>query len=313
MANILVTGANGFLGRRLCELWNPEDRIIKVDLYGDVDYVNDLTNLESFQKIVCDAKPDLIIHLAALSNSIGLPDNQDARALIGVNVLSTFVVQYVAEQENITDLIIAGSMAEYGSTPLKEEPPSESELIYAKPTEAYALSKKIGAALFQSEVAPCKILRFANLYGPGQKDKVISKIIMTAIHGGTFYISGNGQSTRQYLYVDDAVEAIKKVYESSNSRNVFLTKDLNIGPKKETSLLYLMAHITYEFGFQLADLGLTRKSMNTITIPNTSPPDRICMDSSLAYNLLGWEPQVSLEEGLHRTIKAAIEEYYGDC
>lgn len=308
MAYILVTGANGFLGRRLCKLWNPEDNIIKVDLYGDVDYIDDLTNLESFQKIVRDTKPDLIIHLAALSNSIGLPNNQDARALIGVNVLSTFVVQYIAEQENIADLIIAGSMAEYGSTPLGEEPPSESELIYTKPTEAYALSKKIGAALFQSEVAPVKILRFANLYGPGQKDKVIHKIIHCALNHDVFNITGDGRSSRQYLYVDDAVNAIQLIY---NARTYHSKIDVNIGPVLETSIYELALLINTLVKEQYAPFRF--KHLTIQTSCTDAPLNRVCMDSSFAYKQYGWKPEVSLENGLHRTIKAAIEEYYGDC
>lgn len=299
MSRVIVTGSSGFLGKRLCQLWDAKDQIIKVDVTGDTDYCIDLCNTKEVRDLVDLVQPDLIIHLAALSHVIrqGLHHTNGAYEMVGRNVLSTFNILMSSYFKSIK-VIMAGSAAEYGN--LDTSYPNECD--YGSPEEPYGISKYINSILGQ-QVFGVVVLRFANLYGPGQKGKFIPRVIDVAMRGGLLTLNGSGNPIRQWLYIDDAVEAIK------HATGEYLDPIYNIGPTQTLSIGELAIQIYEIVQDEMLGRGHAPPIMNLHLDPENGGSPSVCMDSGRAYDRLNWRPKVTLEQGLRKTIIAAIEEY----
>lgn len=302
MSKVLVTGSSGFLGKRLCELWEPRDELIKVDVTGDTDYCIDLCNTKEVRDLVELVEPDLIIHLAALSHVIRQNEHHTngAYEMVGRNVLSTFNILSAAY--DMCHVVMAGSAAEYGESDTSF--PNEHDSC--QPNEPYGISKYIGSMLGYWTFYDVAVLRFANLYGPGQKGKFIPRLLDVAIKGGLLTLNGSGNPIRQWLYVDDAIEAIRCVAKGVSN------KLYNIGPTQALPIKELAIQIYEILQDEMLRRGRTPPIMNLHLDPENGGSPSVCMDSNKAYNELSWRPKVTLEQGLRKTIIAAIEEYDAD-
>lgn len=300
---VLVTGGAGFLGSHLCEkLLFREYEVLCVDNFftGSKDNLLPFLSHPFFELLrhdVCDplkVEVDEIYNLACPASPIHYqfdPVKTTKTSIHGaINMLS------LAEELRVK--ILQASTSEVYGDP-KEHPQKESYWGHVNPIglrACYDESKRCAETLFfdyhRQYHLPIKVVRIFNTYGPKmhpQDGRVISNFIMQALKGEPITIYGKGDQTRSFCYVDDLIEAMVLVMETGKE----VTGPINLGNPTEFCILELAEQV----------LRLTNSSSKLIfkPLPSDDPQQRK-PDISLAKNLLGWDPKVSLEEGLLKTI-----------
>ncbi|WP_119068805.1 NAD-dependent epimerase/dehydratase family protein [Aggregatilinea lenta] len=297
----LVTGGAGYLGsalvRRLTSLGHDVrvfDDLSAGDparLPPDVTFargdVNDLPRLWTLLQGI-----DCVYHLAA---RVSVPESvRYPREYNAVNVGGTVSVLEAMRDVGVKRLVFTSSGAVYGNQsdqPLHEDLPPN-------PLSPYAVSKlssehyihTIGR-LWNVETVS---LRIFNAYGPGQQlpvahPPVVPQFIRQTLGKGSVIIHGSGDQTRDFVYVDDVVDALVRAATAPDvDRRV-----INVGSGTETSIMALARAIG-----QVMDREPDVLTVNTQGVGVS----RMCADLSLAKALLGYEPHVFLQEGLHRTV-----------
>src|SRR3989338_945970 len=216
-AKILVTGASGFLGRHLIKKLAADNGQVYgivnsrlTSVKGLIDqakiYKANLSDYSSAEKIITKIKPDIIFHLAGyLGKSEGAEEIKHA---FESNVLCTLNLLISGNAVNYSRLVFAGSYAEYGSqaVPFREE-------YKLNPASSYGTSKAVAelyCRLFQAYGKPITILRFSALYGPCQQISSLIPSVINSALAGKEIIMTQGTQSRDFLYVDDAVNALLK-------------------------------------------------------------------------------------------------------
>jgi UDP-glucose 4-epimerase len=300
---ILVTGGAGFIGSNLVDRLVKEHKVIVVDnlLMGKKENINkaakfynaDVTTPQ-LQNIFRREKPEIVFHLAAQINVRKSAEDPifDAKTnILGTLNLLTSCVEFGAKK-----IIYSSSGgAIYGEPhylPVKEDHP-------VTPLSQYGLSKFVGEKYIElyrrNYGLNCSILRYSNVYGPRQDPSgeagVISIFIGRLLKGQGPVIFGDGEQTRDFVYVDDVVKA----------NLVSLKKEgtYNIGTGKETSVNEI---------FEMLSNLLGRHVKPFHDKPVEGEVRRICLDVSKARRELNWKASTSIKEGLKETIKWAKEE-----
>lgn len=299
--HFLITGGAGFLGAHLANRLADDGHHVRVvdDLSsGDRDHLSrdvhfhrgDINNIPFMWSMLQDI--DCVYHLAArvsVAQSILYPrDYNDA------NVGGTVSVMEAMRDAGVRRVVLASSGAIYGDMPQQ----TVSEEMIPNPDSPYAVSKwaaeqyvhTIGHLWGIETVA----LRIFNAYGPRQSlplshAPVVPRFLRQALGGGSLVLFGDGLQTRDFIYVSDVVAALVVAAQASGvDREV-----INVGSGRETTIV------------QLADLVEEATSHKTNRVFNTSKSGgvrRLVANISRARGLLAWEPQVTLAEGLARTI-----------
>ncbi|MDW8067541.1 MAG: SDR family oxidoreductase [Anaerolineae bacterium] len=300
----LVTGGAGFIGSHLVEaLVARGERVRVLDDFSTGRWENLAAVRDRIEVIRGDIRDPLtvgqavdgvrvVVHLAArVSVEQSL---QNPRETMEVNSGGTLNLLEAARRTGVARFLFASSAAVYGDhtrLPLREDRP-------LGPLSPYAASKVAGEALCHAYRAayglPVVILRFFNIYGPRQDPQspyagVISIFVGRMRRGLPPIIYGDGQQTRDFVYVGDVVEALIRAGEQERA----VGSVLNIAWGKETSLLRLVA--------------LLNRVLGTDLRPEFAPPRsgdirRSAGDSRRAQALLGWRPSVGLAEGLSRLV-----------
>jgi UDP-glucose 4-epimerase len=298
----LITGGAGFLGHalawKLVELGHsvrvvddlsagdpallPDDAIF---MRGDV---NDVPRLWTLMQGV-----DCVYHLAArvnVSESVRYPREYNA-----VNVGGTVCVLEAMRDVGVRRLVFASSGAIYGDQsiqPMREDLPPD-------PRSPYAVSKlaaehyihTIGRLWGVETVS----LRIFNAYGPGQplsivQPPVIPQFLGQILGGGSLVVRGDGTQTRDFVYIDDVVEALVRAATAPDvDRRI-----INVGRGIEININ------------ALADLigRVTGREPHIIHVAGQNAGvSRMCADLSVARSLLDFEPQVALKDGLRRVVE----------
>ena len=307
--NILVTGAAGFIGSHLGEKLLKEGyKVIGVDNF-DSFYAREIKekNLEGLRKspdytfYQLDLKQkngfdqikeqiDAVIHLAAKAGV--LPSIKDPQGYLATNVGGTQNLLEFMQQRKINKFLFASSSSVYGNN--RKVPFSETDLV-DNPISPYAFSKKACELLNYTYHYLYKIdvlnLRFFTVYGPRQRpDLAIHKFFNLIKSDTPIPIYGDGSTARDYTFVKDTVQGIMNAlhYLESHS-NVYET--LNLGNSKPVKLLDLVSAI----------YTVLNKEPNLIFKPmQPGDVDITFADISKAKKLIGYEPQVTLEEGLRK-------------
>ena len=301
--SIFVTGGTGFIGSHLCRRLLGEGASVSVlaqkhfsiDLIRDISdkikiYHANITDLHSLQDILKESRPNLIFHFAANVNvGRGL---ELIKSLIDTNVLGTINMLYASrEAESVKKFVFLGTSDVYGTG----EPPYSENNPAANPVSSYGASKA-AAELFCRQLAeeykiPWVVLRPFIVYGGGQTPNMfIPKMILSVLSGKKFPMTG-GEQTRDFLYVEDFVDACIK----AGLRKEAEGETINIASGKETPI---------------ADVAKSVMSLldNTEYIHLGALPYRenerwhVKADISKAGRLLGWKPETALKEGLKKTI-----------
>jgi len=290
----LVTGGGGFLGSRVVERLRAEGSELFVARRGDYD----LTSADDAARLFADSRPERVVHLAAEVGGIGANRANPGRYWYA-NVL---MGSHVLEQSRIAGvrkLVLVGTVCAYPSnTPV---PFREDELWNGYPEEtnaAYGIAKKtllVGAQAYRAQYGLNAIyLLPANLYGPGddfdlETGHVVAHLIRKLVEGGDEAVLwGDGSPTREFLYVDDAAEAIVLALDRYDG-----AEPVNVGSGEEISIRGLAALVAELTGFA----GELRWDTSK---PNGQP--RRKLDTSRAEAVLGFRAQTPLREGLERTI-----------
>lgn len=173
------------------------------------------------------------------------------------------------------------------------------EILTPHPDSPYAVSK-LASEFYVRTIGnlwgiETVSLRVFNAYGPGQNlppshPPVIPNFLRQASREGTLVVHGDGKQTRDYVFVDDVVQAMIAASTSPDINNLVI----NIGSGTETSVRSL-AHLMIELVDSSAEVIYNPRSSSGV--------NRMCADLNLAKEKLGYQPRVSLEQGLHKTIK----------
>ena len=237
---------------------------------------------------------DVIVHLAA--NTGVIPSIENPRKDCITNVIGTFNYLEAARAQSVMRFILASS----GGTVIGNcEPPIHEELA-PHPVSPYGASKLAGegycSAYFQTFGIETVALRFGNVYGPGSghKNSAVAKFIRRALKGETLEIYGDGAQTRDFIYVEDLVDAIVK---SANTEGVG-GEIFQVATSSETSVNEIAEKLDFVF---------RKESLPSIKISHVNPlPGEVrrnFADTSKAFDMLGWRAQTTLEEGLLKTVK----------
>ena len=297
MYKILVTGSSGTIGTRLCEeLLGQSDDVIGIDRrqnkwsqkIDEITLHQDLRDKSSFDKIPRDI--DLIIHLAANARVYNLVRDP---TLARDNFEITFNTLDFARKNDIKKFIFASSRETYGNSDKLVY--SENEVRIKNCESPYTASKIGGEALVHS-YQQCYtidfiIFRFSNVYGMyDDSDRVIPLFIKLTKEGKDLTIFGK-EKLLDFTYIDDCVSGILKGIENfDNVKN----DTYNLGSGKGTSIIKIAESIQ----------KLMRGKNKIIVKENrTGEVIKFIADISRAKEKLGYEPQITIEEGLKKTIQ----------
>ena len=323
----LITGCNGFLGRRFIEilvdrlesLQNKElsftHKIYAIDngitsvsvnkAYPSFfEYFNSNAITFDYSQL---KNVDYIIHMAGLAS----PSQYKRYPLETIDVAITLtrrLLTYASEWD--AKLIFFSSSEVYGNPDALNIPTKEDYKGYVSsmgPRACYDESKRMGETLcyVYSEYfgVNTSIIRPFNVYGPGMHKhdyRMIPNLMRSAIENKTVQIYGNGQQTRTFCYLDDAISGIFNVLDKSVKGSVY-----NIGnPDPEISMNELITLFNQALDFDVKS--------ELIPYPDHYPGDeplRRCPDITLASVELGYKPCVTLEEGLTKTFSWCKDKY----
>ncbi len=298
-----VTGAAGFLGTALSNrLIKEGHQVIGLDdcsagtperLLPDVEFVrNDLNSKESLWRLLKDV--DVIYHLAAkviVPDSLLYPGEYEK-----TNVGGTVTLLEAMHDVGNRKMIFASSGAIYGNQPrmpLQEDMPP-------RPESPYAVSKLSGELYIRTIgqlwglQAVC--LRVFNCYGPYQgfsfaHSPVIPTFLRQCALKGTVVIHGDGTKTRDFVYVDDVVDAFVAAAKLEDSEETVI----NVGSGVETSVSEVL---------ELAEKVTGMKPQVIYNPRRVGGAERMCSDLTIAAKKLNYSPKVMLEEGMRRTFEA---------
>ena len=304
MARILITGGAGFLGSHLSDLFIEEGHdVVCVDnlITGSRDNIAHLFGNPRFKFIRYDvteylyvAGPiDFLLHFASPASPIDYLELPIQTLKVGA--LGTHKVLGLAKDKGAR-FLLASTSEVYGD-PLVH-PQTESywgNVNPIGPRGVYDEAKRFAEALVMAyhrvHKMETRIARIFNTYGPRMRPndgRVVSNFINQALEGEPLTVYGDGTQTRSFCYVDDLVDAISRLLFSAE------TEPVNLGNPYEMSVMEL-AKLVQELSGK--EVGIKMKPLPTDD-PKVRQPD-----ISRAKETLGWEPQVSLREGLARTIE----------
>ncbi|MBI3942787.1 MAG: GDP-L-fucose synthase [Chloroflexi bacterium] len=301
---VVVTGGAGFLGsyvvKQLKELGADHIFVPRSQEY-------DLTQLSAVQRMYADARPHMVIHLAAQVGGIGANREHPGEFFFNNLMMGTQLIE-VGRQVKLAKFVAIGTICSYPKfTPV---PFSEDDLWNGYPEETnapYGLAKKM--LLVQSQAYRDQygfnsiFLLPTNLYGPGdnfdpRSSHVIPALIKKCIDAKAqgddhIVVWGDGTPTREFLYAEDAARGIILAAQSYNASD-----PVNLGSGQEISIRDLVHLIAEQTGFQGRIIWDPDK-------PNGQP--RRFVDHSRAEHLFGFRPEMPLQEGLRRTIQWYLE------
>jgi UDP-glucose 4-epimerase len=269
------------------------DELGPMDSDGPVELVvGDITD-EDFALAVAEGA-DAIVHLAARTGV--LPSVEDPRGDCRANVFGTLNYLEAARHRDVGRFVFASS----GGTVIGDTEPPINEDMAPHPTAPYGASKLAGegycSAYFQTFDIQTAALRFGNVYGPGsihKRGNAVPRFIQRAKNGEVLEIYGDGTQTRDYVFIEDLVRAIKL---SATTEGVG-GETFQIATNAETTVRELIDKLIPA----LAEAGIEDVEVRN-TEARRGEVRRNFADTSKAKRLLGWQAEIDLDEGLRRTV-----------
>jgi len=307
---ILVTGSDGFIGSHLVWKLLEENCKIKAFVYynsfnswGWLDTFpkDKLKNIEIFAGDIRDPSGvriaikdvDVVFHLAAL---IGIPFSYHSPdSYIDTNIKGTLNVLQACREYDIERVVITSTSEVYGTAkyiPINEKHPFQGQSPYSASKIG---ADKIAESFHRSFKVPVVIARPFNTYGPRQSARAVIPTIITQLLNGKKEIRlGSLHPTRDLNYVSDVCRAFIALAQCDNA----IGREINVGSGYEISIGGLAKLI-----ISLINSDAEIVSENLRKRPEESEVERLLCDNSLIGKLTGWKPEISLQEGLIRTIE----------
>ncbi|KKW12510.1 MAG: hypothetical protein UY50_C0006G0025 [Parcubacteria group bacterium GW2011_GWA2_49_9] len=299
---VFITGGAGFIGQAAAKAFAKAGYRVKTfDLSSPKESIGEhVTGTIMFPEELYNAMKgsDYVVHLAAM---LGVKRTETARLqCLTVNTIGTINVLDAAVKAGVKKIVFASSSEVYGE-PIKT-PLSETDIVF--PKSVYAVSKLAGEeymrAYKQSHDLDFSIVRFFNVYGPGQvAEFVMPNFIKAALAGMPIPINGDGTQVRSFCYVDDAARGVLLSLESKKANG----EVFNIGNDAAAISLNDLAHKV------LTHAGKNRKH---VVYLKEHQADRLhsreiktrTADITKARKVLKYKPSVHLDEGIKRIIKS---------
>ena len=307
---ILVTGGGGFIGSHVARyLYSQGDFVRVVDIKFD-DYIKErycserlVLDLRVWENCLIATKGiDKVYNFAANMGGIGFITAVGAEVMHDNVLINTYMLE-AARQNEVKRFLFSSSACVYPT--YKQTDPNvkglrEEDAVPADPDNFYGWEKlyteKMCEAYQRDYGMDIRILRYHNIYGPegtykGGREKspaALCRKVAEASNPGTITIWGDGKQTRSYCYIDDCVNGTILLMESNHD------KPINIGSERLVTI------------DQLADIIIKISGKTVTKMYDLSAPQGVRgrnADITLTRKVLGWEPKVSLEEGLARTYK----------
>ena len=304
MKRILVTGGAGFLGSHLCtRLIERGNFVTCLDNYftgavGNIAHLRGNPNFATIEQSVIDpvdVRFDEIFNLACPASPVHY--QTDPIYTFKTSIIGTMNLLELASKTG-AKMLQASTSEIYGDPlvhPQKETYWGNVNTMGVR--SCYDEGKRGAETLMydyhRAHGVNIRVMRIFNTFGPGMNKadgRVVSNFIVQALKGQDITIFGDGNQTRSFCYRDDLIDGMIKLMEAPDS----VTYPVNIGNPGEFTMKEL-AEIVLE-------LTGSRSRMVYMPLPQDDPMQR-CPDITRAREVLGWEPKISLREGLHRTIE----------
>ena len=262
--------------------------------------LGDVTDAFQMQRLVQGV--DAVIHMAA---HIGIPYSYQAPAsFVSTNVVGTLNILEACRLAHVKRVIITSTSEVYGSaqyTPIDEAHPLQAQSPYAASKIA---ADKLAEAYFKSFDLPVITLRPFNTYGPGQSARAIIPTVMSqALSGAREIYLGNLTPRRDLTYVEDTVLAFVLALNAP----AIVGRTIHVGQGNAMSIAELAQRCLDVVGSHARILSTDERLR-----PEKSEVQLLLCNPALAHETLGWQPQISLDEGLQRTaayIQNHLSEY----
>ena len=307
MKNVLITGADGFIGSHLTEMLVAKGYNVKAlsqynsfNNWGWLEYINYKNNIEIFSGDIRDFNfcksitrdVDMIFHLAAL---IAIPFSYIAPdSYVETNIKGTLNICQAAKENGISRLIHTSTSEVYGTAqyvPIDEKHPLQPQAPYSATkisADAMAMS------FYNSFNLPVTIARPFNTYGPRQSARAIIPTIITQIATGKKEIKlGDTSPTRDFNYVEDCCRAFIMLAESEKT----IGETINIGSNSEISIGETLKMIKELMASEVSFVNDKQRNR-----PKKSEVFRLWCDNKKINELVGYKPKINIQDGLKKTI-----------
>ena len=315
MKTYLVTGGAGFIGSTLCKrLLKENNKVVVIDNFCDYYdpklkeenikeiesnknfklYKEDIRNREILKKIFDENNIDCVIHLAAMAgvrNSIENPILYQE-----VNSIGTQNILEEMKNHNVKQLVFASSSSVYGNC---TEMPLKETMSVDFAISPYAATKKSGEVMIhvyhKLYNMNAILLRFFTVYGPKQRpDLAINKFTKLILEDKEITMYGDGNTFRDYTYIDDIVDGIMKSIDYVQKNNE-VYEIINLGSSNPIKLKEMIEIIGKELK--------KRPKIKQIEMQQ-GDVDGTYADISKAKEILGYEPKTKFEDGIRKFIES---------
>lgn len=305
MKTALVAGGSGFIGSHLCEyLLGKGERVIAVDNFGSgrKDNVANLIGRDDFtliehdvrEPLVIEGRVDFVYNLASRASPVDFAT--EPVEILMTNSLGVYNLVNLALDKKARFLMASTSEC-YGDPEVSPQPETYwGHVNSIGPRGCYDESKRFSEALTMAHVRyhglDGRIIRIFNTYGPRMRlddGRVVPNFVTQALAGKPMTVYGDGSQTRSFCYVSDLVRGIYLMMNKDTKGEV-----VNLGNPTEMTVL--------EFARKIKAITSSSSEIEFKPLPQDDPLQRR-PDISKAKRLLGWEPEIGLDDGLRMTIE----------
>lgn len=303
-SRVLVTGATGFIGANLCRMLAESDiETHAIDLENKLPaargshahiafHYGDITNASFVTTTINRTRPEAIFHLAAYGT---FGHEQDVQHMIDVNIGGTRNILAAGHHAGCKTVVLAGSIKEYAPS---RSPITEAQRL--RPWDAYAATKAAASFFARLDAAehalPVTVLRLSPVYGPRD---TLSRFVPTAIRAaleGTPFTISVGSLVRNFTYIDDVVAAFLNAALRQSGRY----EECNVAAAQASS---------FDDILDAVEVATGKKISRVVATTGKSTDGSWIVDNTVACRLLGWQPRVTLAEGITRCTRWYSKEY----
>ena len=307
---VLITGGAGFIGYHLAsKLLDQNSEVVLLDNFNDFYdprlkrqngadlqrdirtslHEVDILDTERLRRAYEEIRPEVVVHLAAWAGI--RPSLEQPRRYSEVNISGTVNLLELAREFKTASFVFASSSSIYGGntkTPFSEEDPAD------RPISPYAATKRAGELLCHTYShnydMSITCLRFFTVYGPRQRPEMaIHKFAKLISEGKEIPVYGDGQTRRDYTYVDDITSGILSAIRVNSRYEI-----INLGNSHAISLLELIS---------LLEDALGKKARIRFLPPQAGDMEITFADISKARRILDYQPKTSISEGIRKFVE----------